>query len=405
MVYRDMGRTGLKVSALGYGCMRFPKRGGRIDSARAESQIRMAIEGGINYFDTAWVYYTGQSETILGRAIAAAGARDELYIADKVPPYLIASRRDLEAKLDTMLRRLGTDRIDFFLVHALNDYAGWERLKGLGYLDFAEAARKAGKIRFLGFSWHGTADEFRRVVDDYEWDSCQIQYNYLDEHFQAGTEGLRYAASKGLGVSIMEPLRGGSLAGRVPPEAAALMKAADPGRSAAAWGLDWVWDHPEPSVVLSGPTEESQIVENLALASASSAGMLSEAEHELIGRVKEVYARLMAVGCTGCSYCMPCPFGVDIPYAFSMLNSLHLFKDWKARPLYTSFTSGLSGGRSSAASLCRDCGACEKKCPQHIEIRRMLKVASKELSFPLLTPAIAGLRLYRRLRGEGGAAS
>jgi Predicted oxidoreductases of the aldo/keto reductase family len=395
-----MGKTGVRVSALGYGCMRYPKKRGLIDADRAVRQMRMAIDGGVNYFDTAFVYNAGQSESLLGRAIADSGNRDSLFIADKVPPYLFSSPKDAEAMLGTMLRRLASDRVDFFLIHALNDYAGWERLKRLGYLEFAEAACEAGKLRYLGFSWHGQLPEFKRVVDDYDWDFCQIQYNYLDESFQAGTEGLRYAAAKGMGVSIMEGLRGGALARAVPPEALARMRETDPDRSAAAWALDWLWDHSEVSVVLSGLNDEANISENLALASASSPAMLSEAERGLFSELRELFLANMAVGCTGCSYCMPCPFGVDIPLAFSMLNASRLYKDWQTPLQYTSFTSGLTGSLPSGASLCRECGACEKKCPQHLEIRAMLKVAKKELAFPLLTPVVGALRLLHLLRGE-----
>ena len=236
-------------------------------------------------------------------------------------------------------------------------------------------------------------------MDDYPWDFCQIQYNYMDEHYQAGREGLEHAAAKGLGVVVMEPLRGGSLVGRLPSEVAEAIAAAPVRRSAAAWALDWVWDHAGVSSVLSGLNEEAHIEENLALAEASSPGMLTGEDRTMMAELRSVYRRLMRVGCTGCSYCMPCPFGVDIPYAFSMLNSRRLFDDKHARFQYTIFTSGMSGGKSSAADLCAECGACEKKCPQHIEIRARLKEVDAELSVKAMKPLIGAARLIRRIRG------
>jgi predicted aldo/keto reductase-like oxidoreductase len=404
MIYRDMGRTGIKVSALGYGCMRYPKKGGRIDVERTERQLRAALGRGVSYFDTAWAYLAGQSESILGRVLRETAAdsgtmRDRVFIADKIPPYLVFSRRDMDKTLETMLRRLGTESIDFLLAHALNDFGSWRRIRDLGYPEFLEDARASGKIRFAGFSWHGSREEFKKVVDDYPWDFCQIQYNYMDEHYQAGREGLEHAAAKGLGVVVMEPLRGGSLVGRLPAEVARTMKAAATQRSAAAWALDWVWDHAEVSTVLSGLNEEAHIEENLALAEASFPGMLDAADKAMMADFRSVYTRLMRVGCTGCSYCMPCPFGVDIPYAFSSLNSLHLFDDRHVRFQYTLFTSGISGGKSSAASRCTECGACEKKCPQAIEIRKKLREAHAELNVKALAPLVGALVLLRRLRG------
>jgi uncharacterized protein len=398
MMYRDMGRTGVKVSALGYGCMRYPRKGKKIDAERAERQLKLAMEMGVNYFDTAYAYQGGQSEAVLGRAVAGT-ARDKVYVADKIPPYIIFSRRDLDKTLETMLSRLASERIDFLLVHALNDYTGWERLKSLGYAEFLEAARAAGKICFAGFSWHGQRDEFVRVVDDYPWDFCQIQYNYLDEHFQAGRGGLEYAAAKGLGVVVMEPLRGGSLAGRMPPEVARVVDSAPVSRSAAAWALDWIWNHPGVSTALSGLNEEAHIEENVRLASAAVPGMLGQADDAVVTEIRSAYRKLLRVGCTGCSYCMPCPFGVDIPLAFSMLNSKQLFKDEHIRFQYSLFSSGVQGGDPSAAYLCKECGACEKKCPQHLPIREKLREVDAELFLPAFRPITGALRLMRRLRG------
>jgi predicted aldo/keto reductase-like oxidoreductase len=403
MVYRKMGKTGVEVSALGYGCMRYPRKGGRVDAERTERQLRTALDRGVNYFDTAWAYLGGQSESILGRVIqearasAASGAR-ELFVADKLPPYIVFARKDMDRTLETMLKRLGTGRIDFLLAHALNDYGSWTRLRDLGYREFIEDSRAAGKIRFAGFSWHGNKEEFKKVVDDYPWDFCQIQYNYMDEQYQAGREGLDHAAAAGLGVAVMEPLRGGSLAGRIPAQVREAMARSPSSRSAAAWAFDWIWDHPGVSTVLSGLNEEAHVEENLALAEGSSANCLNSSDKALMSEVRGIYAGLMRVGCTGCSYCMPCPFGVDIPYAFSMLNARHLFNDAHARFQYSLFTSGFSGGKASAAYLCTECGSCEKKCPQHIEIRKTLKEVDAELAMKAFRPVVALFRFLRSLR-------
>jgi predicted aldo/keto reductase-like oxidoreductase len=409
MVYRKMGRTGVEVSALGYGCMRYPRKGGRIDAERTDAQLESALERGVNYFDTAWAYLNGQSEAILGKFLSRVG-RERAYVADKILPALIFSRKDLDRILGVILSRLATDRVDFLLMHSLSDFAVWERLKSLGALEFLEAARRDGRIRFAGFSWHGDKDDFKRVVDDYPWDFCQIQYNYLDEHNQAGREGLEHAAAKGLGVVVMEPLRGGSLVGRMPPEAEAAMRRAEAARpggaspSPAALALNWIWDHPGVSTILSGLNEERHIDENVALAERSAPLSMSEADKALLAEVRSVYERLMRVRCTGCGYCMPCPFGVNIPFAFAALNSYGYFRGSQARFQYNLNTSGYAGGRKSAASVCTKCGACEKKCPQHIEIRKSLDEASRELESGAMKLVASALGLLRRLRGEGGRA-
>jgi len=256
MLYREMGRTGDKVSILGYGCMRFPKKGRQIDEARVERQILSAVEQGVNYFDTAYIYNNGGSEATLGR-ILSKGYRDRVMVATKMPIFMVHSSEDMEGILATQLKRFQTDWIDYYLVHSITTMAGWRRLKQLGIERFLERARQSGKIRRIGFSYHGDKDQFREVVDDYPWDFCQIQYNYMDEQFQAGREGLMYAASKGLGVVIMEPLRGGFLGGKMPPQLQALWDRAEVKRTPAEWALRWIWNHPEVSLVLSGMNEEA----------------------------------------------------------------------------------------------------------------------------------------------------
>jgi hypothetical protein len=405
MVYRKMGRTGVEVSALGYGCMRYPRRAGRIDVERTEAQLEFAFAKGVNYFDTAWAYLGGQSETILGKFLKRIG-RGRAYVADKILPALIFSRRDFDKILGVILSRLSTEYVDFLLMHALSDFQVWERLKSLGAVEFIEQARRDGRIKYAGFSWHGDKDDFRRVVDDYPWDFCQIQYNYLDEHNQAGREGLEYAAAKGLGVVVMEPLRGGSLVGRMPAEAEQAIRRAALGRggnapSAVCLALNWIWDQPGVSTVLSGLNEEKHIEEDIALAENSAPNSMSDQDKMLLAEVRSVYERLMKVRCTGCGYCMPCPYGVNIPFAFAALNSYGYFHERQIKFQYNLNTTGYAGGRKSAASICTKCGACEKKCPQHIPIRASLEEASRELESGAMKLFAGAFGLVRSLRGEG----
>lgn len=392
-----MGKTGDKVSILGYGCMRFPQINGRIDVVRTERQLLSAVERGVNYFDTAYIYHGGRSESILGE-VFSKGARSRVKIATKLPLYMVHSRKDMDNLLDVQMKRLKTDHIEYYLLHAVSDHAGWERLKRHGVIEFAEQAKKDGRISRFGFSYHGDKEDFKAIIDDYDWDMCQIQYNYIDENFQAGREGLEYAASKGIGVSIMEPLRGGSLVRKMPPEIQKIWDSAAVSRTAADWAFRWLWDQPAVTTVLSGMNEESQIEENTQLADMVHTNMLTAEELSLYERVRTEYYRLMKVGCTGCGYCMPCPAGVDIPFCFSYYNAKHLFKAKNAQWQYTAFAGGIMSGKPSMASLCKQCGKCEKACPQHIPIMEKLKEVAEDMEPAILKPAMWVARKFYSLR-------
>ncbi len=396
MLYREMGKTGEKASILGYGCMRFPKKDGKIDQERTEKQVISAIDQGVNYFDTAYIY--PNSEATLGN-ILAKGYRDKVMVATKLPLPLIHSSKDMENIFATQLKRLQTDSIDYYLMHSVMTTEGWQRLKRLGVEEFLLKAKAAGKIRHIGFSYHGDKEQFKEIVDDYAWDFCQIQYNYMDESNQAGKEGLLYAASRNLGVVIMEPLRGGSLAGKMPSQIGSIWERAEIKRTPAEWALRWVWNHPEVSVVLSGMNEESQIEENIRIAGSAYPGSLSAEEIKLFDDVKAAYAGMMKVGCTGCGYCMPCPAGVNIPLCFAYYNNKHLFNENSYQLSYMGFTIGVDSGKSSYASLCRDCGKCEKHCPQSLPIRKHLREVSKDMERFYFKPIAGLVRAYYKIRG------
>lgn len=405
MQYRRVGKDGNEASILGYGCMRFPSKNGKIDMVRTEKQIMSAIERGVNYFDTAYLYIG--SEAALGSILHKNGVRHKVMIATKIPPYLVNSRKDMENLLNTQLERLKTDYIDYYLLHAVQDIKGWEKAKANGLMGFLEEMKAKGTIRNIGFSYHGDKNDFKVLIDDYNWDFCQIQYNYIDETNQAGVEGLKYAHSKGIGVVIMEPLRGGSLVGKMPDEIKKIWNKSGVNRSYVDWALRWLWNQPEVGVVLSGMNEESHIDENIRLACEIKPGTITENEHSIYKEVKETYLRLMKVGCTGCAYCLPCPAGVNIPFCFSYYNTMHLFKNKHARLQYLMFGGGATGGENSLASKCIDCGKCEKVCPQHIKIRENLKILKKEMepwwSGPLLG-IIRGVLKIKRFFTRGKTA-
>jgi len=390
MLYRKMPKNGDELSILGFGCMRLPvKEDGSIDEERATKQVRYAIDHGVNYVDTAWPYHGGQSELFLGRALAD-GYRRKVKLATKLPTWLLKSRKDMDHFMNAQLERLNTDHIDYYLVHALLGEL-WDNVETLGIADFLDGAKADGRITNAGFSFHGAGKDFNRIVDAYDWDFCQIQYNFLDEKNQAGTDGLEYAASKGLGVVIMEPLRGGNLTSPVPPAVKDIWDEATTKRTPAEWALRWVWNHPEVTVILSGMNEETHIEENLTVADNAYPNSLTKAELQLVKKVERKYRELMKVGCTGCRYCMPCPSGVNIPFCFEDYNNLYMSGDAEgAKFHYAVRLSGvLSVGEPEFASRCVQCGECLEKCPQHIDIPTILESVVEELEGPDLEKRVA----------------
>ena len=376
MKYRTMGKLGIRTSAFGLGCMRFngPASGDSvIDEQKAVSLIRRAIDGGVTYIDTAYVYLDKTSEIVLGKALRD-GYRDRVTIATKVPPDMVNNRADLEAVLAEELKKLQTDHIDFYLMHALNRQK-WEHMKEIGAREFFDDMKREGKIRFKCCSFHGPYEEFEYIINDWDWDMVQIQYNFMDISNQAGTKGLELAGSKGIPVVIMEGLLGGRLAS-APDNVQALYDAFPVRRSAVEWAFRWLCNHPEVAVVLSGCNEAEQIDENLRIFDTVDTGIMSEDELKLIDDVRAAYISRTKVGCTGCRYCMPCPNGVDIPGVFSVWNNYSLYRtDPK-----TDWVMGMIRKADAGADHCVGCGACEAACPQHLNIIDSLQEAWRELN-------------------------
>ena len=391
MQYRK-DRYGNPVSVLGYGCMRFTQKAGRIDIDKAERELLAAIDAGVNYFDTAYMY--PGSEAALGEILERNRAREKANIATKLPHYLIRSREGMEKTFQEELRRLRTDHVDYYLMHMLTDDKTWARLCGLGIREWIAEKKASGQVRQIGFSYHGNTDTFKKIIDAYDWDFCQIQYNYLDEHSQAGRAGLHYAAERGLPVVIMEPLRGGRLTNALPAEAKKLFAAHEPKRTPAEWGLRWLWDQSEVTCVLSGMNSLEMVRENAAAADAARPGELTEADRKLYADVVKAINAKLRVGCTGCRYCMPCPHNVDIPGTFAAWNRA-ASDGWIRGERDYIMCTALRTVSTSAAN-CVGCGKCERHCPQHIAIREELKKARKTLDGPVYTIARRAIRLFMK---------
>ena len=389
MIYRN-DRYGNKISQLGYGCMRFTKKGGRIDYDKAEREIMYALDNGVNYFDTAYVYQG--SEEVLGRILHDNKCRDRVNIATKLPHYMLRSMKAIDKTFNDELTALRTDYIDYYLMHMFTDYSEWEKLQALGIEQWIADRKADGSIRNIGFSYHGNTDTFLKILNAYDWDFCQIQYNYFDEHSQAGRAGLKAAAEKGVPVVIMEPLRGGKLV-NLPPDAMAELEKSGKGYTPAELGLRWLWDQPEIMCVLSGMNSLQMVRENLRIASDAEPGCFDETDQATIAAIRDIFREKEKVGCTGCRYCMPCPQGVDIPSNFYYYNLMYI-EGKKAGPRFEFARNVGLIKEPGFASQCVECGKCELHCPQHINIREMLKKADKELRPPHYRIGIAAVRKF-----------
>jgi predicted aldo/keto reductase-like oxidoreductase len=375
MQYRIDTKTGNSLSVLGFGCMRFPQSLGSIDQRKAEALVLTAIGRGVNYFDTAYLY-PGSEETV-GNILAHHRLRDKVYLATKLPLLICRGHGDFDKFFHKSRERLKTDHIDYYLMHMITDFSQWEQCKKWGIREWIAEKKAAGQIKQIGFSFHGSLQEFLKVLADYDWELCQLQYNYSDENFQAGITGVRAAAQR-MPVIIMEPLLGGKLANGLPQEAVDLFKKANPAVSPAAWALRWLWDQPEPTVVLSGMSSLKQLEENLALADDALVGMLHKAEHETVRRVRACFNEAYKIKCTGCNYCMPCPRGVNIPGSFAAYNTSYTLGFILGMQQYITSTAP-SSEKVSSPCLCVRCGACEHHCPQALPIIHNLMLVRKRM--------------------------
>ena len=365
MEYRKMGNTGVAVSPLGFGCMRLPEQDGKIDRQRAIGMIRLAIDNGLNYVDTAYPYHGGDSENLVGEVLRD-GYRERVSLATKLPVYKVEKAEDFDTLLAEQLQKLQTDHVDFYLLHALGRERWEKTVLPLGILDKLLAAKKDGRVKHIGFSFHDDLDLFKEIIDHWDhWDFCQIQLNYVDRKHQAGIAGLEYAAQKGLGVVIMEPLRGGYLA-NLPENVAKVL--AESGKSAVEMALDFLWDRPEVSVVLSGMSTEEQVRQNMAYAEPAKPGMLTRKEHDLLIQAEDMLRAYAEIPCTGCNYCSVCPQGIAIPKIFAAYNQCQVKMNLGyGKKLYREAKEA-----GALADDCIGCETCQSQCPQNLPISQWM---------------------------------
>ena len=394
MQYRLDQKTGTELSVLGFGCMRFPK-----NIKAAEQLVIRAVEKGINYFDTAYIY--GNNEVILGNILARNQLREKVYIATKLPTFLIRKEQDFEKYFQKELERLQTDYLDYYLIHMLTDLAQWQAFCDMRIREWISDKKKSGAIRRIGFSFHGQRSEFEAILDAYDWEFCQIQYNYSDENYQAGVLGMKKAAAKGIPVIIMEPLLGGKLANELPKKAVDLFHHANPDYSPAAWALRWLWNQPEVTVVLSGMNEYSQLDENIRTAEESSVGILTRDEIDTIGKVQQVFRDSFRIPCTGCGYCLPCPRHVNIPACFSDYNTSYSMGFRTGMHQYM-FDTGTFAKQEKRAGLCIQCRKCESHCPQGIKISEELKKVKARMEPKRYRIPLSIARLFLKNRKNSG---
>jgi len=381
MQYVTDPKSGNKLSVLGFGCMRFPR-----DRDKTEKLIVEAVNSGVNYFDTAFVY--GNSEATLGAALHKNGLRENVYIATKLPHQKCKEFGDFEKLFQEQLFRLKTSHIDYYLIHNLSDISAWRRLCELGFVNWVSEKKTSGQIRQIGFSFHGAQDVFMDLVEVYDWDFCQIQYNYMDENYQAGRSGLRKAHEKGIPVIVMEPLLGGKLATGLPPKAMQLFRKADAESSAASWAFRWLWDQPEVTVVLSGMNSMEQLTDNVKTAGTAKHGMMTDENSAVFASVIAVLREAYKIPCTGCNYCMPCPKKVNIPGCFAAYNTSYAMGFFSGVVLYLTGTGANHPEKQYRPRNCVQCGACEKQCPQHIEIIKQLEAVRRRMEPFWFNPAI-----------------
>lgn len=379
MEYRKFSKFEKPVSLFGIGCMRLPtikKRDNSVvDEAEAIKMIRYGIDNGVNYIDTAYPYHGGESELIVGKALSD-GYREKVFLATKSPIWLVKEYSDFERLLDEQLQKLKTDYIDFYLLHALNKDR-WEKIKALNVFEFLEKAKASGKINHICFSFHDDYDTFRKIIDGYDWDMCQIQMNIMDMHEQATVEGLKYAGSKGIPVVIMEPLKGGKLAISATSDIEAIWNKADEKRTPIEWAFRWLYNFPEIAVILSGVSSFEQLKDNIRIFNDAKANCMTEKELSLVEEVRKVYLDRTKIPCTGCEYCLPCPQGVLIPHIFNLVNTAFMYND--ADGCRNNYKNNFIG-KQKDATQCVECGQCEAACPQNISVIGRLKESHQYLS-------------------------